>query len=839
MRLMIAWCSCLVFFFLVQASHIASGLVYNITTSEPLFPNQTLVSSGQIFELGFFTPNGSENQYVGLWYKNLRPSKIVWVANRDVPLVYTDRSARLTIGRDGNLKLVDGQHNIVWSTNVSGQSNKTTASLLDSGNFVLQDTTYSVIWGSFEDPTDTLLPGMKVGLNVRTGAKQYLISWRSDSDPSSGSFLTGMTSETPPQPFTWNGATPHWRGGQWDKTKFIGIADMDQSYLSGFNVQQDIQQGTTYFWFDTYNRFFGFMFVSPEGSLKTMIWDDGAKAWLTNWVAPNNTREIYGICGPFGVCNSLNSRTCRCLYGFVPKSNVEWNSGNWTGGCVREIELNCQKNTSTSASTKVKKDAFWPMSQMKLPDSGDYLSDIGDQEGCLSWCLSNCSCLAYSYVGTIGCMVWTKDLIDLQEFPTVGEDLFVRVAHVKAGGSSQKAVSISLSIIAGIMFFSALVFGLYKWRARKRGNLSKFPRLLDSVDTSENLGELVQGNAWKELLKQDDSLDLTLFSFDSILLATNKFSTASKLGQGGFGSVYKGKLNDGKEIAVKRLSSSSAQGVEEFKNEIVLISKLQHRNLVKLIGYCIEGEEKILVYEYLSNKSLDTFLFDSRKKSELDWGKRFQIIQEIGRGLLYLHRDSCLRIIHRDLKVSNILLDEKMNPKISDFGLARMFEGTQVLVNTHKIVGTPGYMSPEYAIGGMFSERSDIYSFGVLLLEIVSGKKNTALCEQGQYLNLLSFAWHLWSTGRALDLLDETIAVSSPLEVTRCIHVGLLCVQDRAMDRPNMSDVVLMLSSESDLPQPRHPTYTFQTELPNRAIPAQQESIWSVNTVTDTIVEGR
>ncbi|KAF8034837.1 LOW QUALITY PROTEIN: hypothetical protein BT93_C0995 [Corymbia citriodora subsp. variegata] len=729
----------------------------------------TLVSTSQIFELGFFTPNGSENQYVGIWYKNLMPSKIVWVANRYVPLMYTDGSAKLAIGSDGNLKLMDGQQNIVWSTNVSGLSNFMSATLLDNGNFVLQDANYTEIWGSFEDPTDTILPSMKIKENVRTGVKQYLISWRSDSDPSPGSFSTGVSLETPTQAFTWNGSTPYWRGGQWDKSKFIGIEGMDQSYLSGYNVQQNIQLGTTYFWIDIYNSsFFGYMFISPGGSLKIKYWDDRAKAWLTSWAGPNNTCEIYGTCGPFGVCKSLNSPICKCIDGFVPKSNEEWNNGNWTGGCVRETELNCLQNTSTSPSTNVKKDAFWTMSQMKLPDSEDLLSDIEDQEGCLSWCLNNCSCSAYSY--HYGCLVWTKDLIDLQEFRTVGVDLFVRVAYVKAvvfhitlhpisGGSSQKVVSISLSTVAGIMFFAAFVFGLYKWRAKKKG-------------TPENLGELVQGNAWKEQLKQDDSLDLTLFSFDSILLATNKFSMTSKLGQGGFGSVYKGKLNDGKEVAVKRLSSSSAQGVEEFKNEIVLISKLQHRNLVKLTGCCIEGEEKILVYE----------------------------------------------IIHRDLKVSNILSDEKMNPKISDFGLARMFEGTQVLVNTHKIVGT---------------------LFGVLLLEIVRGKKNTALYDQGQYLNLLSYAWHLWSEGKALDLLDEAIAVSSPLEVTRCIRVGLLCVQDHAINRPNMSDVVLMLSSESDLPQPRQPTFTFQTKMPNGDIPSQQESIWSVNTVTTTMVEGR
>ncbi|CAN6340122.1 unnamed protein product [Urochloa humidicola] len=306
------------------------------------------------------------------------------------------------------------------------------------------------------------------------------------------------------------------------------------------------------------------------------------------------------------------------------------------------------------------------------------------------------------------------------------------------------------------------------------------------------------------------SIDPLLLDLSTLQAATDNFAESNKLGEGGFGAVYKGILSDGQEIAVKRLSLGSRQGIEELKTELVLVAKLQHKNLVRLIGVCFEEDEKLIVYEYMPNKSLDTILFDSQRSKELDWGKRLKIVNGVARGLQYLHEESQLKIVHRDLKPSNVLLDSDYNPKISDFGLAKLFDMDQSQGVTSHIAGTYGYMAPEYAMHGQYSVKSDIFSLGVLILEMVTGRKNNTIDDSEQSIDLLSLVWEHWTTGTITELLDPfLLGRRTPQDqMSKLVNIGLLCVQDNPADRPMMSSVNVMLSSDTvSLQVPSKPTF--------------------------------
>ncbi|KAF3971863.1 hypothetical protein CMV_004579 [Castanea mollissima] len=308
--------------------------------------------------------------------------------------------------------------------------------------------------------------------------------------------------------------------------------------------------------------------------------------------------------------------------------------------------------------------------------------------------------------------------------------------------------------------------------------------------TSKKYNKFLEPNAGIEIT----AVESLQFDLVTIETATNKFSDDNKIGKGGFGTVYKGTFLNGQEIAVKRLSKSSVQ-----------------------------GGEKILIYEYVPNRSLDYFLFDSERQGQLDWSSRYKIIVGIARGILYLHEDSRLRIIHRDLKASNVLLDANMNSKISDFGMAKIFVEDQAQGNTSRIVGTYGYMSPEYAMQGRFSVKSDVFSFGVLILEIISGKKSNCFYQSEHDEDLLSYTWKQWKNGTPIELLDPTVRGShSRNEVIRCIHIGLLCVQENPANRPTMATVVLMLDSYSvSLQLPQQPAFLLRNKA-NRNMPKRE-----------------
>ncbi|CAL0311028.1 unnamed protein product [Lupinus luteus] len=400
-------------------------------------------------------------------------------------------------------------------------------------------------------------------------------------------------------------------------------------------------------------------------------------------------------------------------------------------------------------------------------------------------------------------------------------------------GGNKRFRIIIIAVVSGIVAIALLALSTYYY----------FRCLKQKKDK-----EAMQENGLNPMFSQDQTHkeenvngDLPMMPLSTIIQSTDNFSDEYKLGKGGFGPVYKGVLQDGRQIAVKRLSKTSGQGVEEFKNEVILIEKLQHRNLVRMLACCIEQNEKLLIYEYMPNSSLDFHLFDMVKSAQLDWKQRLNIINGIAKGILYLHEDSRLRVIHRDLKASNILLDHEMNPKISDFGLARTFLEDQNQANTIRVVGTYGYMAPEYAMEGLFSVKSDVFSFGVLLLEIISGKRNTGfyLSEQGQ--SLLIYAWKLWCESKGLELMDPVLEKSCvPSEVVKCVHIGLLCVQEDAADRPTMSSVVHMLANQTEiLTQPTHPAFSVGRVVTTQESSSNASVNYSVNEVTVSEVRPR
>ncbi|XP_013601918.1 PREDICTED: G-type lectin S-receptor-like serine/threonine-protein kinase At1g11330 isoform X1 [Brassica oleracea var. oleracea] len=807
----------------------------SITFSTPVKDSETLLCKNGIFRFGFFTPVNSTGhlRYVGIWYAKVPVQTVVWVANKDAPI--HDTSGVISISGKGNLVVKDGLNRLIWSTNVTLPlapiPNATWVQLTDNGNLRLQENRNKgeILWESFKHPYNSFLAKMIIGTSNRTGENLKLTSWRSYTDPSTGNYTAGISLFPFRELMIWKSNVTIWRSGPWNGQIFVGLEDeVALLFLDGYNIISDNNEGTFTVSYATDSPMYH-MNLDPDGLLYIRSWSTSKRAWEIGNTIPTTTCDVYGRCGPFASCSVKEVPVCKCVNGFVPRNSTEWNRGIFTNGCARRVPLKC--NVSGGGNG----DGFSKMQKMKVPANAE--QTLANEEACPKVCLDNCSCTAYAYDQGIGCMLWSGNLVDMQSSLRSGiVDLNIRVANSHSDREkthSNRAIMITASVL-GVAFVAVVCILLACRKFKKRSAPEKdtsaeimFKRMEALTIVNESAPN--QGN-----LK-----DLPLFEFKVLAASTDNFSLINKLGQGGFGPVYKGMLPEGKEIAVKRLSRASGQGLEELMNEVVVISKLQHRNLVKLLGCCIEGEERLLVYEYMPKKSLDAYLFDPLKQKILDWRTRFNIMEGICRGLLYLHRDSRLKIIHRDLKASNILLDDNLNPKISDFGLARVFQVNEDEANTRRVVGTYGYMSPEYAMEGLFSEKSDVFSLGVLFLEIISGRKNSHKEENN--LNLLAYAWKLWNEGEAASLADPIVLDESFVkEITKCVHIGLLCVQEIANDRPSVSTVIGMLTTEiTNLPEPKQPAFIARGGVYEAECSDQSSQKVSINDVSLTTVAGR
>ncbi|PIA36655.1 hypothetical protein AQUCO_03300103v1 [Aquilegia coerulea] len=731
----------------------------SITIGQSLSGNQTLISRGGTFELGFFKPgNSSNNYYLGIWYKKISVLTVVWVANRNNP-VKDPSSSKLTFLKDYGLLLLDQSGSRLWA---SCLTSPTVGVLLDNGNLVLKDRSDSslVIWQTFNHPTETWLPGARLGCNIY-GFRNGLTSWRTSEDPSTGTFLLHAASKKTNLVLrnvhnSSSSSYTYWTWS-WNGQSFTL---MDTSILKYVNFSFVSNGNVSYFNYSVYNSSIPTRIVMDSfGRVQLLMWAEDSKIW-------DSIVLHIDICGSNSWKNG--GHDCQCLTGFEPRFPKEWNSGSWSGGCVRKKKLQCPYQG---------KNKFFVMSSINVANnSNNYVVEsIGK---CKKLCLTTCYCNAYAYAYSSLCMIWSDDLFFLQKFKRndIRRDLHVLVELTGSGNDVREKIYMVVGSIGGIILLGILLLIVRKCRRKKIRD--------PSAGTQQDY--------------------LHSFKYMELHRATRNFS--EQLGKGSFGCVYRGTLPDSTAIAVKTLRCQLS-GEKQFRAEVNTIGMIQHKNLIRLRGFCAEGTKRLLVYDYMPNSSLNQYLFQKDFKT-LAWKTRYNIALGIARGLAYLHEKCRDCIIHCDIKPENILLDAEFNPKVADFGLAKLLgrDFSRVLTSMR---GTRGYLAPEWLSGVAITRKSDVYSFGMMLFEIISGRRNLDMAVD----DLIDYfparvAIKISNGEEVIGLLDPMLDGNAELEeLVRVCRVACWCIQNDEKDRPSMGHIVQVLEGGLDVNTPPIPSF--------------------------------
>ncbi|GLJ05007.1 hypothetical protein SUGI_0009300 [Cryptomeria japonica] len=803
------------FYFIQQLRYILCGLIclslvsaqqiqglQSLRLGHSLSPerNQTVLQSPDgTFSAGFYAV-GANAYGFAIWYSHTPfPQTVVWMANREHPV--NGKASRLCLQKDGDFVLSDADGSVVWTTSTKGLGVKE-AELLPVGNLVLRaGSSGKIIWQSFDWPTDTLLPHQvftKDGQLVsRMGSRSFRLGYYRlyfNDDNCLGLIYEGLnvSSKYWPDPEQYPidiGRNIYNISRVAALDEFGGFSSSDEFSFTAWDYGEGPLRRLT---------------LDIDGNLRLYSLNSQNNSWKISWVALSRQCRVHGLCGMNAICTYRPEPVCVCPPGF---ERVDVN--DWFKGCRLLNNYPCNSNR---------------IKFLRLPYADYYGFDFFKRDGisveaCEKMCLDRCDCLGFGYrVSGTGVCYPKFYLISGFQNPEAPNHMYIKIA---INDSSVTNVSSLLPSALGssscsLHAESQVLEPNISSTVRKKGQTSQLVISAVSFVSALGLTEIVCiALGWWFFIKVFHEAaaynqqgyfvipgGLKRFRFSELKRATENFRES--VGKGRFGSVYKGfLLPENKVVAVKRLEGVS-QGEDEFRAELNMISRVNHMNLVRMFGYCAEGKHRLLVYEYIENGSLEKYLFTQDSSRVLDWNTRFQIAVGTARGLAYLHEECLEWILHCDIKPENILLDEEFRAKVSDFGMAKLVDsghGNDRNCNGlpfSTIRGTRGYLAPEWTMNLPISSKADVYSFGILLLELVSGRKAADFNMSGT--NFVEWAFdsvreRRWTENMVDPKLGpREVEWKSMVEIERVLKTALLCIDEDKDERPSMSQVVEMLN---------------------------------------------
>ncbi|KAK9144343.1 hypothetical protein Sjap_004246 [Stephania japonica] len=762
--------------------------------------NPYWVSPSGEFAFGFYSIKG-ELFLLSIWFAKIPLKTIVWTANRDRPV---EGGSKVELTSDGVLSLTNHTGGEIWRAESSNATNAASAAVLDTGNLVLRSSDLAILWASFDEPTDTILPGQ----TLDRGSK--LFSSISDEDHSSGKFQLSVQADgnlvlqsiARPTEGTYD---PYWESNTEDTQSRLVFNESGLMYLitplngTRFDIATEIPVSTRDFYqratidFDGVFRKYNY----PKSSTNR-----NDQSWSVTWYVPGDICTVLtgnvgsGACGfnSYCVLGQDERPNCECPPGY---DYVDGN--NRFKGCKQTFApQSCEKDQLRKAfEMRELVNTDWPLS--------DYEHFLNvDAEWCSNTCLDDCFC-AVSIIRGSECWLKKIPLSNGRRDPSINGKALIKVGnssfptnntsfppnvlptpdlHCNEKRERQHKLILPGSIIIGTSLFLNLLLLVIFLSTKHKNHKS------NRVTSSS-----VEGN-------------LQCFTYKELEEATNGFK--EELGKGAYSVVYKGVLRRNAQglIAVKRLTNIPEEVDKELKNEMRAIGQSNHKNLVKLLGFCDEGTHRLLVYELMIHGSLAKFLFEMPRPS---WYKRIQIAIGIARGLTYLHEECCTQIIHCDVKPHNILLDESFTARISDFGLAKLLKTDQTRTTT-AVRGTRGYVAPEWFKGKAITSKVDVYSFGIVLMEIIFCRRNAAIEVGREDPEILSEdVYDAYVQGKLQLLLGDDEEAKNDRRLERMVMVAIWCVQDDSSLRPSMRKVLQMLEGAADVPTPPDPFYLNST----------------------------